>query len=388
MKRLLENSPVSGYQLFRFENKRADGTSIIYPNFYVRRHGKATCLETDKLADAKAKVKKMAGEDAQGLKRRKAVAVPTDVLLDLVIEDHKAKARDAAATKQRIDCGLRPFFKDILAESLNNDDIDKWMKWRRTQSPDIAPATINRDLALLRRAFRLGYRRLPQLVHQVPPITMLGVQNTRKGFITANQYHALMKELPEHLRPITCIAFHVANRRGELLNLEWPDVDLEGNPPVLTLWPGTTKNKNGRTLPILPGEMMDTFRALKAKADARQPRQMAVLVDEDGEPLLPSGIRKAWASACTRAGVPGLLFHDLRRSAIRNLRRAKVSEPVAMKFSGHKTAAVFRRYDITDFADLEDAAALLGKYLGEQATPEPPRAGKKAARTARKTQHS
>jgi integrase len=151
-----------------------------------------------------------------------------------------------------------------------------------------------------------------------------------------------------------------------LLNLEWTDVDLDGNPPVLTLWPGETKNKDGRTLPILHGEMMDTFRALRSQRDAKWPKQKYVFVNEDGGQLGPSSIRKAWASACTRAALPGLLFHDLRRSAVRNLRRAGITETVARSFSGHKTAAVFSRYNITDFNDLREAATKLEKYLGEQ----------------------
>jgi integrase len=363
MKRILEESPVTGYQLFRFEGKRSDGTPIVYPKYYIRHGAKTTCTKTDRLSDAKAKVKKMAGEDASGLKRRVAVNVRVGTLLDLVIEDYKAAGRNSDPTKGRIDCGLRPYFADLVAESVDSSRIERWITWRRELLPGIQPASINRELALLRRAFKLGYQRSPQLVYRLPPIKMLGVQNTRKGFVTAEQYRSLIKELPEHLRPITCIAFHVANRRGELLNMEWPDIDLDGDPPVFTLWPGETKNKNGRTLPILSGDMMDTLRGLKAEHDASKRKHKSVFVNQDGEPLLPSAIRKAWASACTRAGLPGLLFHDLRRSAVRNLRRAGVTQSVAMQFSGHRTDAVFRRYDITDFNDLRDAAAKLGKYL-------------------------
>jgi integrase len=74
-------------------------------------------------------------------------------------------------------------------------------------------------------------------------------------------------------------------------------------------------------------------------------------------------MRKVWDDACTRAGAPGLLFHDLRRSAVRNLRRAGVTQKVAREFSGHKTDAVFDRYNITDFEDLKDAAKRLQRFL-------------------------
>jgi len=79
-------------------------------------------------------------------------------------------------------------------------------------------------------------------VERIPPIKKLGENNVRKGFVTPEQYRAVLAELPEHLRGITCIAYHVANRKGELFHLEWSDVELDGRPPVFRIWPGETKN--------------------------------------------------------------------------------------------------------------------------------------------------
>jgi len=77
--------------------------------------------------------------------------------------------------------------------------------------------------------------------------------------------------------------------------------------------------------------------------------------------------RKAWASACQRAGVPDLLFHDLRRSAVRNMERAGIPRTIAMAISGHKTESVYRRHDIVAERDLTYAAARLESYLEMQA---------------------
>ncbi|HTX37640.1 MAG TPA: site-specific integrase [Bryobacteraceae bacterium] len=375
MKRILEESPVKGYQLYRWEKRKSDGTVMILPNYYIRHDGKDTCTKTDRLKDAKTAVKKLAGEDAQT--RRRRTARPQDVtigtLLNLVIQDYRENGQKTLAhAKAQVEHGLRPFFGEMLADDMDSDQIERWIAWRRQHrlrksaaSTSLRPASINRELSLLRRAYQLGYERKPQLVERIPPIKKLAENNVRKGFVTAEQYKAVVEELPEHLKPITCVAFHVANRKGELLNLEWSDVDLDGKPPVITLWPGQTKNKDGRTLPILEGKMLETLKALKAKHDESGSKETHVFLAPDGKALQYHHMRKDWDDACTRAGVSGLLFHNLRRSAIRNLRRAGVTQKVAREFSGHRTDAVFNRYNIVDFVDLKEAATKLGKYLGE-----------------------
>jgi integrase len=85
---------------------------------------------------------------------------------------------------------------------------------------------------------------------------------------------------------------------------------------------------------------------------------------EDGRPI--KDFRGSWEKACESAGLPGLLFHDLRRTAVRNMIRAGVPEKVAMEVSGHKTASMLWRYNIVDARDIKEAGCRTERYLREQ----------------------
>jgi len=140
---------------------------------------------------------------------------------------------------------------------------------------------------------------------------------------------------------------------GEILGLRWLNVDLTN--AEIQLDPGTTKNDEPRTIP-LTGELLEMLRI------ERQRNLGGEFVSTHAEEPIGS-FRKAWKSSTKRAGLAGLLFHDLRRTGVRNLVRAGVPERVAMAINGHKTRAVFERYNIVSGRDLKDAATKLEAYL-------------------------
>jgi integrase len=81
-----------------------------------------------------------------------------------------------------------------------------------------------------------------------------------------------------------------------------------------------------------------------------------------GQQITEGGFNKAWRKARLKAGCLGRIPHDFRRTAVRNLVRAAVPERVAMQLTGHKTRAVFERYNIVRAGDLRNAARRLDTY--------------------------
>jgi integrase len=164
-------------------------------------------------------------------------------------------------------------------------------------------------------------------------------------------------------------AYETGWRLKEIVTREWKHVDLEVG--TVRLEPGQTKNGKPRLVYLTP-ELGTTLAAQREQVTAFGRRRGRIVpwvfFRPTGLPI--KSFRKAWANACQRAGVPGRLFHDFRRTAVRDLTRRGVVERVAMQVTGHLTRDVFERYNIVADSDLRAAAqAMSGWVKGQSATP-------------------
>ena len=235
----------------------------------------------------------------------------------------------------------------------------------RRKEAGAANGTINRELTVLKRMFSLAIQ-AEQLLRR-PHIAMLREDNVRIGFFEREQYEAVLRHLPDAVRPPIEFAYVTGWRiNSEILPIKWRQVDLAGG--EVRLDPGSTKNRDGRVFPLTT----ELRELLERRLDARQ------RLEHDGVicpwvffrmraqgrrgPKRPKPIRsfgKAWTTACRMAGCPARIPHDFRRTAVRNMVRAGVPERVAMQLTGHKTRSVFERYNIVSEGDLRMASTLL-----------------------------
>jgi integrase len=245
---------------------------------------------------------------------------------------------------------LREFFGFDKAISITSDRIRTYQLRRREQGA--AVASINRECATLRRMLNIAIE-LGKLKSK-PKFTMLDGETVREGFTDYGDFCRLLPELPEYLRPLIEYLYLGGWRKSAARNLEWKEIDMRGR--TATLKGMNSKNKEPWVL-SLSGRLWEI---IQERAKVRR-LDCPYVFHLDGEKI--GDFRKAWKSACQRAGLSGLLIHDLRRSAARNLSRAGVKEQTAMRITGHKTTAMYRRYNIVDEEEIRKAQEKVQVYL-------------------------
>ena len=274
-------------------------------------------------------------------------------VLDTFIAKQKMEGRKALDSTEAVLRHVRGFFKGYRAHAVTAPKLRDYVVHRQEQGA--APASIDRELAHLRTAMRLAVddKRLASM----PKFPALKYDNHRTGFIEPSAFQALRAELPEDLRDVATFLFWSGWRSNEAKTLEWRDVNIgQGE---IRLRSENSKTRESRTLPLF-GEIKEVIERLHA---SRRLDCLYVFTRADGRPLVKAQLPATWKAAAQRAGLGPLTPHDCRRSAVRNLVRAGISQHVAMAWTGHKTASVFHRYDITSGSDLERAAEKLTAYV-------------------------
>lgn len=220
------------------------------------------------------------------------------------------------------------------ARELTTDLLNEYRKRRHTAG--VTHVTVNREIEVLRAAFRLADLPFPKFA-RAPE------HNVRQGFFEEDEWIEVMSYLPAHLAAFGEFAYITGWRKSEIAGLRWENITPDGI--VLT----DSKNGRGRIIPIA-GKLRSLLGGLAEARDsvAQMGHWTSPWVFHDSGGNKVRDFRKAWATACRRAGVTGRLFHDLRRTAVRNMILKGIDREVAKKITGHTTDSMFTRYQIVD----------------------------------------
>jgi integrase len=246
---------------------------------------------------------------------------------------------------------LKDDFEGMRADSLTTDHVLRYVRARTAE--DYSNASINRDIACLRRMYNLAARSTPPKVSRLPVFpSRLRESPPRSGFLTDPQFRKL-SDLPLEpwLRAFLAIAYKFGMRKEEILSLRVAQVDFPAG--IIRLHPGTTKNDEGRIAPITA----ELRPLLAACSKGKEPADF-LLTRSDGRRV--KDFRGLWDILLRESGLPSsVIIHDFRRSAIRNMLRRGIPERIAMAISGHKTRSVFDRYNIVAEQDILEAGRKL-----------------------------
>jgi len=254
---------------------------------------------------------------------------------------------------------LAEAFAGMRAEDITAARIRDY-SLKRLKKDGMTPATLRRELAVLKRMLRLAAGSIPR----VPIVDLPRVDNARQGFFEEDDVQAVLAQLPPHARNLVEFLYLTGWRSGEAFALVWSDVNWRRQFVVLR----DSKNREPRIFPFKyharVEQVLRRQRAYVSEWERANGSLCPAVFHWKGRPI--QKLRRSWRNACRRAGMPGRLLHDFRRTAVRNLIRAGVQQAIAMKITGHKTDSIFRRYLIVDEELLAQATGAVAQYLEEE----------------------
>lgn len=253
-------------------------------------------------------------------------------------------------------------FGNMIVADIKLADLENYQVKRKRAG--LAPATIDHEIGkaktMIFKAFDndlvggealKAFRRVKK--------TLKPGTDVRDRVLSKDEYEALFKHSPAHIKPIVATGYYSGMRKGEILNLTWDKLDLKGR--TIQLDAADTKDDEPRTVPICDELAVVLKTVPRAIHDDR-------VFQYRGKPV--TDIRKGIKIGCKGAGIKygrfekgGFVFHDLRHTFNTNMRKAGVQESVIMAITGHSTREMFDRYNTIDAGDKKNAIAQFEAHL-------------------------
>ena len=293
---------------------------------------------------------RMVLEGLAGIKLPKSIKLSE--FLKLYLEKH-CKVENCPSTvvsKRGIINNILRRIPDKNITRITREDIKTNQRQRRRE---VAPATVNREIALIRNAFNLAIEWGYIESNPTARFPLLREPEGRVRYLTVDEIARLFGECPEWLRPIVITAIHTGMRRGEILELRWEDVDLEKC--QITIPQEKTKTRKSRVVPV-NGVLYNTLRSLG-------PKKGYVFTKKNGDRYRE--IKESFNAAVKRAGIEDFRFHDLRHTFASHLAMAGIPLETIGKLLGHKSPVMTWRYSHLSPDYMKDTVEVLHKINTE-----------------------
>ncbi len=272
-----------------------------------------------------------------------------------------ARRTEAGGTEETF-CGadaMDKFFKHCTIPEITATKIQEYVKWQRGRH--IADATIRRQLGRLRSAFNRAKALDLITDSHIPTFNLPNDSKPRKGFVEVEDFEKLRAAIPEHIHPTLTFLYYTGCRTGATKNITWAMVARDCS--EIEIAGEITKTGEPLTVPLV-GPLEEIAKML---------REMRKTFPKPTDRVFCfRNFRKVWNKACDSLGLgvynkktcryTGLMPHDFRRSAARNLIKAGVDRRTAMRITGHKTEEIFERYNIKTTEDVKEALLKVGAY--------------------------
>jgi integrase len=251
-------------------------------------------------------------------------------LCDLYIQDYAKANKSSYVTDETYLKRIKEFFGDKRDCRITSQEVEKFKNWRLSQG--VKPSSVNRYLALIRKIINLaiewGYLR-PE---DRPRFRMFSEKdNMRERILSVEEEERLLSFLLDHLRLIVITALNTGMRMGEILNLKWENVDLRRRMIAVT----KTKSKKIRHIPINE-TLLEVFLGINRTSPY-------VFINPDrGEPW--QEVKRSFKTACRKAGIKNLRFHDLRHRFATRLIEKGTDIITIRDLLGHSSVRVTERY--------------------------------------------
>jgi integrase len=282
---------------------------------------------------------------------------PTFEDLERLLRDNYKYKRNRTDPRWHVQ-RLAEVFGGRRAEEITEARIREYSQ-KRLNLDGVAPATLRRELAVLKRMLRLAGGMLPR----IPLVDLPRVDNARQGFFEEIDVQAILPHLPHHAQNLVEFLYLTGWRSSEALRLVWTDVNWDRQ----FVWLRDSKNREPRIFPFKYHARLELVLRRQRDWVSAWERESGCLCPAvfhwKGRPIRK--LRRSWTTACRKAGRAGRLLHDFRRTAVRDLIRAGVQQAIAMKITGHKTDSIFRRYLIVDEELLAQAVGAVAHHLEE-----------------------